>query len=214
VDGLLVYNIIGMKKLFNSITSRLAGIFILVFIALAWYSFEATKKLHEAMQKSDALETTITDMNQKIERYEIQMDDSTRLHAATVKNLRITADNIQAKYNDLLKASSIKKKDVNSVAIIGTKTRDTVYVPTEIDSFGGLQTGYKDQFINISVNINPERLATIAYASRDSLSLIVTQKKHSILFGLIKWKSLEKTTVINHNPNAMISSLQTIDVIK
>ena len=203
-----------MKELFGSITSKLAGIFILVFLALVWYSYETTKKLNEAKQKSETLETTISDMNQKLERFEIQMDDSTRLHAATVKNLRMTADNIQAKYNELLKASSIKKKDVNSVAIIGTEAKDTVYVPTEVDSFGGLQTGYKDQFIDISVNINPERLATIAYASRDSLSLIVTQKKHSILFGLIKWKSLEKTTVINHNPNATISSLQTIDVIE
>lgn len=203
-----------MKELFGSITSKLAGIFILVFLALVWYSYETTKKLNEAKQKSETLETTISDMNQKIERFEIQMDDSTRLHAATVKNLRMTADNIQTKYNELLKASSIKKKDVNSVAIIGTEAKDTVYVPTEVDSFGGLQTGYKDQFIDISVNINPERLATIAYASRDSLSLIVTQKKHSILFGLIKWKSLEKTTVINHNPNATISSLQTIDVIE
>lgn len=203
-----------MKELFGSITSKLAGVFILVFIALVWYSVETTKKLNEAKQKSETLETTISDMNQKMERFEIQMDDSTRLHAATVKNLRMTADNIQAKYDELLKASSIKKKDVNSVAVIGTEARDTVYVPTLVDSFGGLQTGYKDQFIDISVNINPERLATIAYASRDSLSLIVNQKKHSILFGLIKWKSLEKTTVINHNPNATISSLQTINVIE
>jgi cbb3-type cytochrome oxidase subunit 3 len=203
-----------MKELFGSITSKLTGVFILVFIALVWYSFETTKKLNEAKQKSETLETTISDMNQKMERFEIQINDSTRLHAATVKNLRMTADNIQAKYDELLKASSIKKKDVNSVAVIGTEARDTVYVPTLVDSFGGLQTGYKDQFIDISVNINPERLATIAYASRDSLSLIVNQKKHSILFGLIKWKSLEKTTVINHNPNATISSLQTINVIE
>lgn len=203
-----------MKELFGSITSKLTGVFILVFIALVWYSVETTKKLNEAKQKSETLETTISDMNQKMERFEIQMNDSTRLHAATVKNLRMTADNIQAKYDELLKASSIKKKDVNSVAVIGTEARDTVYVPTLVDSFGGLQTGYKDQFIDISVNINPERLATIAYASRDSLSLIVNQKKHSILFGLIKWKSLEKTTVINHNPNATISSLQTINVIE
>jgi len=203
-----------MKEIFGAITSKLAGVFILVFIALVWYSVETTKKLNEAKQKSETLETTISDMNQKMERFEIQMNDSTRLHAATVKNLRMTADNIQAKYDELLKASSIKKKDVNSVAVIGTEARDTVYVPTLVDSFGGLQTGYKDQFIDISVNINSERLATIAYASRDSLSLIVNQKKHSILFGLIKWKSLEKTTVINHNPNATISSLQTINVIE
>lgn len=203
-----------MKEIFGAITSKLAGVLILAFIALVWYSVETTKKLHEAKQKSETLETTITDMHQKIDRFEIQINDSTRLHAATVKNLRMTAENIHAKYNDLLAASKMKPKDVNNVTSIGTEARDTVFVPVEVDSFGGLQTGYKDNFIDISVNISPEKLATIGYASRDSLSLIVNQKKHSILFGLIKWRSLEKTTIINHNPNATISSIETINVIE
>ena len=203
-----------LKVILNAITQRLSGVLVIAFVALIWYSYDTTMRLRKAQLTSDALETTISDMSQKIERYEIQINDSTKLHAATVKNLRMTADNIQAKYNELLAASSIKKKDVNNVTVIGTEAKDTVYVPTEVDSFGGLQTGYKDPFIDISVNINTERMATIAYTSRDSLSLIVTQKKHSILFGLIKWKSLEKTTVINHNPNATVSSLQTIDVIE
>lgn len=203
-----------MKEIFGVITSKLAGVLILAFVALVWYSVETTKKLHNAKQKSETLEMTITDMNQKIDRYEIQINDSTRLHAATVKNLRMTAENIQAKYNDLLAASKMKPKDVNNVTTVGTEARDTVFVPVKVDSFGGLRTGYKDNFIDISVNISPERMATIGYASRDSLSLIVNQKKHSILFGLIKWKSLEKTTVINHNPNATISSIETINVIE
>lgn len=203
-----------MKEIFGAITSKLAGVLILAFIALVWYSVETTKKLHEAKQKSETLGTTITDMHQKIDRFEIQINDSTRLHAATVKNLRMTAENIQAKYNDLLAASKMKPKDVNNVTSIGTEARDTVFVPVEVDSFGGLQTGYKDNFIDISVNISPEKLATIGYASRDSLSLIVNQKKHSILFGLIKWRSLEKTTIINHNPNATIASIETINVIE
>lgn len=203
-----------LKEILGTVSHRLSGIFIIVFAALAWYAYDATVMLNKARKKSDALETTISDMNQKIKHFEIQIDDSTKLHAATVKNLRMTADNIQAKYYELLEASKIRKKDVDNVTTIGTEAKDTVLVPVYNDSFGGLQTGYKDQFIDISVNVSPEKIATIAYASRDSLSLIVEQKKHSILFGLIKWKSLEKTTVINHNPNATISSLQTIDVIE
>lgn len=203
-----------MKEIFNALGLKLSGVLILTVAALVWYAADTTKRLNEARQKSETLETTITDMNQKIDRYEIQINDSTRLHAATVKNLRMTAENIQAKYNDLLAASKMKPKDVNNVTTVGTEARDTVFVPVEVDSFGGLQTGYKDNFIDISVNISPERMATIGYASRDSLSLIVNQKKHSILFGLIKWKSLEKTTVINHNPNATISSIETINVIE
>lgn len=203
-----------MKNLLNMFLSRLSGVLVILFFALVCYAVETTRELNKAKQKSESLETTISDLNQKMATFEVRMNDSTRLHAATVKNLRMTADNIQARYDELLAASSVKKKDINQVATIGTETRDTIYVPVEVDGFGGMQTGYQDQFIDISVNISPERLATIGYAVTDSLSLIVTQKKHSILFGLIKWKSLEKTTVINHNPNAKITSLETIDVIE
>ena len=203
-----------MGEIIKSIGFKLSGALVIATACLAWYAVDTTKKLQKAKKMSETLETTISDLNQKMHVFEIRMNDSTTIHAATVKNLRMTASNIQAKYNELLAASKIKKKDVNQVATIGTETIDTVYVPVAVDNFGGLKTGYKDQFIDISVCIDPERLATIAYSARDSLSLIVTQKKHSILFGLIKWKSLEKTTVINHNPKATISSLETINVIE
>lgn len=194
--------------------SKFTGVLAIVLIAFVWYSIDVTKRFNDARKKSEALETTITDMGQKMRSFEIQMDDSTRLHAAIVRNLRMTAENVQAKYDKLLAASSIKPKDVNHFVTVATTINDTVYVPVEVDSFGGMQTGYKDSFIDISVDISPEKIATIGYASRDSLSLIVTQKKHSLLFGLIKWKSLEKTTVVNHNPRATISSLETINVIE
>ena len=203
-----------MKNFFNFVMTKFSGILIVVFITLICYSFNVSKRLHEAKQKSKALETTITDMHQKMQSLEIRMNDSTKLHAAIVMNLRMTSENVQAKYDELLAASKIKPKDVNSVATVATEIRDTVYVPVKVDSFGGMQTGYRDNFIDISVDISPDRLATIGYASRDSLSLIVTQKKHSILFGLIKWKSLEKTMVVNHNPKATITSVETINVIE
>ena len=203
-----------MKDDFNDIMSKFTGVFIVALLAFVWYSADVTKRLNDAKRKAKALETTITDMGQKMRTFEVRMNDSTRLHAAEVNNLRMTAENVQAKYDALLAASKIKKKDVNKVTTVSTIVMDTVYVPVEVDSFGGLQTGYRDNFIDISVDINPEKMATIGYASRDSLSLILTQKKHSILFGLIKWKSLERTTVINHNPKATISSLETINVIE
>ena len=203
-----------MKEIFKMLGMKVSGILFIAAICLMWYAIDTTQRLHEAQQKSETLETTITNMHQKLEHFEIRMNDSTRLHAAAVKNLRMTAENVQARYSELLAASKMKPRDINSVTAIGTEAKDTVYVPVETDSFGGLQTGYKDSFIDISVFISPDRLATIEYASRDSLSLIVSQKKHSILFGLIKWRSLEKTMVINHNPNATISSLETINVIE
>lgn len=203
-----------MKEILKTLGMKLSGVLFVTVACLMWYAVNTTKRLCQAQQTAETLETTISDLHQQVRTFEIRMNDSTRFHAATVNNLRMTADNIQARYNDLLKASGTKKKDVNQVSTVSTESRDTVYVPVAVDSFGGLQAGYKDQFIDISVEITPDKIAKIGYASRDSLSVLVTQKKHSILFGLIKWRSLEKTTVVNHNPNSTISSLEVINVIE
>lgn len=203
-----------VKEILGGILHKVSAVLAVAVVCLAGYSVAVTKKYNGAREKAGSLENTITDMRQELKAFEVRLNDSTVLHAATVKNLKMTADNIQARYDKLLKASSIKKKDVNQVSTVSTVSVDTVFVPVTYDSFGGLKTSYSDRFIDISVCVDAAKMATVAYSSRDSLSLIVTQKKHSILFGLFKWKSLEKTTVINHNPRATVTSLETIDVIE
>jgi len=83
-----------------------------------------------------------------------------------------------------------------------------------VDTFGGIKAGVHDEWANIDVEINKERQAIFDYSFKDSLTIMTVQKKHSILFGLIKWREHESTKVISHNPNAEISTLQTITIIK
>ena len=126
----------------------------------------------------------------------------------------MTKKNIQVRYDDLLKSTKIKPKDVQGMVSVGKVTADTVRVPVEVDSFGGLKTGYKDKFTTINVNISKDRSAAIDYAIWDSISVINEQKKHSILFGLIKWKETERTTVVSHNPKSKIVGVTSIDIVK
>lgn len=165
-------------------------------------------------QESEILENTISDQFQQIKQTEIRLNDSILLYQAEVKTLNFTADNLKAKYNKLLKASQLKPKDVNTFTEIVSHVASTDTVIAEVDTFGGLKAQLKDEFVQIDVEVQPDRQTIIDYDIRDSLSVINVQKKHSILFGLIKWKSLESTRVINHNPKARIVGLETINVIQ
>lgn len=175
---------------------------------------------HSALQvrkyknEADMYENTITDLNQQIKQTEIRMNDSIILYQAEVKNLNYSVDNLKAKYGKLLKASELKAKDVSSVTNVVTKIvyRDTVIAVK--DTFNGVRAMFDDKFVKIDVNVLYDLNTIIDYEIRDSLSVINVQKKHSILFGLIKWKSLESTRVINHNPKARIVGLETINIIK
>lgn len=175
---------------------------------------------HSALQvrkyknEADMYENTITDLNQQIKQTEIRMNDSITLYQAEVRNLNYSVDNLKAKYGKLLKASELKAKDVGSMTNIVTKIvyRDTVIAM--VDTFGGFRSVLDDKFVKIAVDVRPDRNTIIDYEVRDSLSVINVQKKHSILFGLIKWKSLKSTRVINHNPKARIVGLETINVVE
>ena len=164
--------------------------------------------------EADMYENTITDLNQQIKQTEIRMNDSIVLYQAEVKNLNYSVDNLKAKYGKLLKASELKAKDVSSVTNVVTKIvyRDTVIAVK--DTFNGVRAMFDDKFVKIDVNVLYDLNTIIDYEIRDSLSVINVQKKHSILFGLIKWKSLESTRVINHNPKARIVGLETVNIIK
>jgi hypothetical protein len=131
-----------------------------------------------------------------------------------VKTLNVTKNNIQAKYNQLLQSSNLKAKDVSSVTEIVTVIHDVDTIIAEKDSFGGISASYLDTFVNIDVDISPDLTTIIDYQVRDSLTVINYQKQHSWLFGLIKWKEAKGVKVINNNPKASITGLQSIDVIE
>lgn len=172
------------------------------------------RQAEEYHYQADTLETTVNDLNQEIKRTTIKLNDSVEVYQAEVKNLRVTQKNLKAKYDKLLKKSKLKPKDVGSVAEIANiiHSVDTVYA--QVDSFGGLQASLKDPFVNIDVDVFPDRKTIIDYEVRDSLTVINVQKKHSWLFGLIKWTEHKSTRVISNNPKSSIAGLQVVEVFE
>lgn len=161
-----------------------------------------------------SFEETITGLQTDIKRERIRLNDSISLYQAEAQVLAFSKKNLEAKYNDLLKASKTRPKDVNSVTGVSTQTHSIDTVTCLVDTFGGIRAQVHDQWARIDVEINRERQAIIDYSFKDSLTIMTIQKKHSILFGLIKWRSHESTKVISHNPNSEVSTLQTITIIK
>lgn len=165
-------------------------------------------------EEANLFENTISDLNQKIKETEVRMNDSITLYQAEVRDLNYSADNLKAKYDDLLKATELKAKDVGSMTSVVSKVANRDTVVALKDTFGGLKAVLNDGFVRIDVSVMQDRKTIIDYEVHDSLTVINVQKRHSILFGLIKWKSWKSTRVINHNPKARIVGLETINVIE
>lgn len=188
----------------------------LLFVgSLLVYCYWATKELDKERSRSNALENTIYSLDETLDDFRITLNDTVKYYAAKVEDLTYTKKNLEGQYAELLKATSLKPKDVDKVTSAGLAIKDSIReLPVLVDSFGGLRTIYRDGYTTISVNISKERKADIKYVISDSLTIFNTQKKHSILFGLIKWRETKKTVVVSHNPKSRIVSFRTIDVIE
>ena len=194
--------------------NKIILILIAVCSSLILSTSYAVKKLSDAKERGKKLENTISSLDKKLKTFQVTMDDSIKLYAATVEDLSMTKKNLQSKCNDLMKELKIKPKEIHHYSKIETCVHDTIRVVAEVDSFGGLNAVYKDDFAKINVNIDTARNAVIDYAIKDSLTLFNHQKKHSLLFGLIKWYETEKTTIVSHNPKAVISDFKSINIIQ
>ena len=178
------------------------------------YSIKVTSAYIQYKERAMTLNHTINDLNQEIENYEVRLNDSTVVHAARVADLNMTIANIENYYKDLLKANTIKPKDVNHVTTTEMVTQSIETVPVYVDTFGGIKASYIDQYTSIVVDIDSTRQAVIDYAIRDSLTIINYQKKHSILWGLIKWKKPSRTVVVSANPKTKIVNVTSINSIE
>lgn len=197
----------------NSNNGIVAGLVIIVFIFFSLFSHKA--KLAEKNGKiADALETTVSKIGKQAKVTELRLSDSLAVKQAEMGTLTITKKNLQVKYDALLKASKIKPKYVNNVTTTAIVTHSIDTVVCEVDSFRGIRAQFKDEYAQISVNIDSLRYAAFDYSIKDSLTIINYEKKHSFLFGLIKWKSYEGCRVITHNPKATPASAVSYNVIK
>lgn len=179
-----------------------AWVMAAIIITLSCMMNCQNKRAKEAKKLSDIMENTLSLANQKAKITTIQLQDSLRVKQTEVEKLQVTNKNLQGLYGDLLKSTKTKPKDVKELTNIGTLTSGKDTVRCMVDSFGGLKAHWQDNYINIKIDIDSARKAMIDYAIKDSLTVISYQKKHSILFGLIKWKSYEGCKVITHNPKS------------
>lgn len=176
-----------------------------------WHSYQDAQKYNK---RSDMLESTINELDGEIKHTKISLNDTIKLYQAEVATLKMTKANIQKRYDKLLKASKVKPKDINSITDISSVVEAVDTGTAIVNEFGGLHAELKDPFISIEVEIFPNKNTIIEYQMYDSLTVIDVQKKHSWLFGLIKWSEHKGVRVINHNPKASIRHLKTIEQIE
>lgn len=189
----------------------LGTICVLLVILLSYMSERYNEKKIEA----ERLENTVDNCFQKMEGLQIQLDDTTAVMAARVSDLEYTKNNMEIRYDSLLRVCNLRAKDTRHITEVGSCIHDRIVeIPVFYDNFGGLKTEYKDNYTHISVNIDSTRLATIDYDIKDSLIIINTQKQHKLLFGLIKWKESLKTTVLSTNPKMKITAVTSVNKIE
>lgn len=191
--------------------NKLKAIICMLMLLCIGYSIKITSAYLQQKERATTLNQTINDLNQEIETYEVRLNDSIVVHAARVADLNMTIDNIEHYYKDLLKANTIKPKDVSHVTTTETVTQSVEIVPVYVDTFGGMKASYIDPYTSIVVDIDSTRQAVIDYSIKDSLTIINYQKKRSILWGLIKWKKPSRTVVVSANPKTTIVNVTSVN---
>lgn len=191
--------------------NKLKAIICMLMLLCIGYSIKITSAYLQQKERATTLNQTINDLNQEIETYEVRLNDSIVVHAVRVADLNMTIDNIEHYYKDLLKANTIKPKDVSHVTTTETVTQGVEIVPVYVDTFGGMKASYIDPYTSIVVDIDSTRQAVIDYSIKDSLTIINYQKKRSILWGLIKWKKPSRTVVVSANPKTTIVNVTSVN---
>lgn len=189
------------------------GVYLIGAI-LCFALFGSLSNVEDEKRKTSSLEETICNLSQEVKRSEIKLNDSIRAYQTEVKNLTFAKANIQTKYDELLKATNVKPKDVKSVTEVPVMIHSIDTVIAYVDSFGGIKANFHDSFTKIDIEVFPDRNTIIEYEMKDSLTVINVQKKRSWLFGLIKWREPISTKVINRNPKTIITDLQVIDILE
>lgn len=194
--------------------SKLKVIVCVLMLLCIGYSAKITSAYLQQKERAATLNQTINDLHQEVETYEVRLNDSLVVHAARVADLNMTIDNIETYYKKLLKANTIKPKDVEHVITTETATHGVEIVPVYVDTFGGMKASYNDPYTSIKVDIDNSKKAVIDYSIRDSITIIKYYKKRRILWGLIKWKKPSKTVVVSANPKTTIVNVTSINNIE
>lgn len=170
-----------------------------------------------AKQKAAQLERTISNAAKPAKQVAVKTDNGV-ITAAVAEPVKMTTANITATQPQVVqvaKGVGARPKDIDEVTALTTSTHDTVYVPLiKEPPNGGLSIRYRDNYASIDVDIDSTETARIDYTFTDSIVITSFQRRHSILFGLIKWKSVEKIEAHSLNPKTTLQSLEVIQKIE
>jgi len=189
---------------------------LIVAVGLAFSTYKFYGERKALKKKVEQLEHTVSNIGKKEMTTTTVKTDKGDVTVASVEPLKATDKNIGDRYGREMEvvreASGAKKKDVDNLSSVGVTTSDSVTVPVTVEPFGGLTTHFSDDFTTIDVRIDSMKTAAISYEVRDSLVIVSWAKRHSILFGLIKWKSgKRRIEAFSKNPKSTISSFEVLE---
>ncbi len=217
-----------LRKLFGSLwkllgkgQSHILDLIIPILIVAVCVESVLLYRQHDAVvaakEKAAQLERTISNQAKPAKQVAVKTDKGT-ITASVAEPVKMTKENIEAtkpQATKIAKAVGARPKDIDEITTVVPVTHDTVFVPLiKEPPDGGLAIRYRDDYASINVdidNVDSAETARVDYTFIDSIVITSFQRRHSIFFGLIKWKSTEKVEAHSLNPK---TTLQTLEVVQ
>lgn len=190
---------------------------VLTVLGLGYSTYRLALECKALEKKASQLENTAANIGQAPQSSTVVSTDKGDITVVSSEPLKATDKVIEARHSEdmaIAKETGVKPKDVDEISTISVSTSDSVTAPVKVEPFGGLTAHYEDNYARIDVRIDSMKTATIKYEVWDSIVVINTRKRHSILFGLIKWKGKAKVEAYSRNNKAKVVSLEVLDRIE
>lgn len=192
----------------------LGPLVVLLLIGLSYSTYRLHKECRIYKEKATQLEVTAASVGQAPQETTTVKTDKGDITVVSTEPLKATKKVIEARHKEDMKVAQgagVRPKDVDEISHIEVSTGDSVTAPVKEEPFGGLSTHFEDDYTRIDVLIDSAMTATIDYEMRDSIVVLSTRKRHSILFGLIKWKGKAKVEAFSKNPKAKVQSVEVLE---
>lgn len=186
----------------------------LTVLGLGYATYRLTLECKALEKKASQLENTAANIGQAPQSSTVVKTDKGDITVVSSEPLKATEKVIEARHGEnmaIAKETGVKPKDVDAISTISTSTSDSVTAPVKVEPFGGLSAHFEDSYARIDVRIDSMKTATIQYEMRDSIVLLSTRKRHSILFGLIKWKGKAKYEAFSRNNKTTVVSVEVLE---
>jgi len=198
-----------MKKSFYAII-----LLALTVLGLGYATYRLTLECKALEKKASQLENTAANIGQAPQSSTVVKTDKGDITVVSSEPMKVTDKVIKTRYPEEMKvaksASDVRPKDVDGISHIEVSTRDSVKAPVNVEPFGELSTHYEDEYATIDVRIDSTNTASIGYEVRDSIVIVEWARRHSILFGLIKWKTKSRVEAYSKNPKAQVKSVEVL----